>query len=57
MGMGLRMRLGVGVVGGSVNGLGRGVRGLVRRVRVHGYGGEDSLRCGVCGSMFRGARV
>ena len=36
----------VRVLGGE--GLGLGLMGL---------GVEDSLRCGVCGSMFRGARV
>ena len=45
------------VLGVRVNDLCQGFRGLGLRVRVNGYGVEDSLRCGVCGSMFRGARV
>ena len=34
-----------------------GFSGARARVRVNGCGVEDSLRCGVGGSMFRGARV
>ena len=45
------------VLGVRVNDLCEGFRGLGLRVRINGYGVEDSLRCGVCGSMFRGARV
>ena len=45
------------VLGVRVNDSCQGFRGLGLRVRVNGYGVEDSLRCGVCGSMFRGARV
>ena len=45
------------VLGVRVNDLCQGFRGLGLRLRVNGYGVEDSLRCGVCGSMFRGARV
>ena len=40
-----------------VNELCQGFRGLGLRVMVNGYGVENSLRCGVCGSRFRGARV